>query len=74
MSADVYSRLNFLYHTIEHLVRSDLTGNIALINHHCKVFNQITQKKVLRHDPAIRRRICKKCCSLLVPGVTATIR
>ncbi|KAL7396482.1 hypothetical protein ABVT39_006493 [Epinephelus coioides] len=27
-----------------------------------------------RRDPSVKRTLCKKCCSLLIPGVTATTR
>lgn len=74
MSAVAFSRLNFLYQAIEELVSSGIEGKLALIHSYCKSFAQIAEKKVLRLDPTIRRRICKKCVILLIPGVTAIVR
>lgn len=28
----------------------------------------------IRRDPSIKRTLCKKCNSLLIPGVTASLR
>jgi len=34
----------------------------------------IGQKTVVKLDPSVKRTICKGCDSLLIPGVTATVR
>ena len=74
MSEDVYSRLNYLYHAVEQLASLDIRANAVLIHNYSRIFAQIVQKKVLRVDHVIRRRICKRCQMLLVSGVTATVR
>jgi len=73
MAMEVYQRLNYLYQVIVKLSESP-DENMTMIRHHCKVFSQIAQKKVLRVDPQIRRRICRKCFIFLLPGVTCSSR
>ncbi|MEE6470079.1 hypothetical protein FKM82_008852 [Ascaphus truei] len=34
----------------------------------------IGKRLVLRQDPSVKRTICKRCSSLLVPGITSTVR
>ncbi|KAE8625262.1 hypothetical protein XENTR_v10006209 [Xenopus tropicalis] len=34
----------------------------------------ISKRLVLRQDPSVKRTICKKCSSLLISGVTSTVR
>lgn len=74
MSEDVYARLTFLYQAVEQLAVTDIRNNATLIHSYCRVFAQILQKKVLRLDPVMRRRVCRHCQMLLVAGVTATVR
>ncbi|KAM9480367.1 ribonuclease P protein subunit p21-like [Salvelinus alpinus] len=70
---EAYQRLNFLYQAA-HCVLSQTPENVELARFYCFTQKTIAKRLVLRQDPAVKRALCKKCCSLLVPGVTATAR
>uniref|UniRef100_A0A3B4A4R1 Uncharacterized protein n=1 Tax=Periophthalmus magnuspinnatus TaxID=409849 RepID=A0A3B4A4R1_9GOBI len=70
---DAYLRLNFLYQAA-HCVLAQNPDNIELARFYCFTQKTIARRLVLRQDPSVKRTLCKKCCSLLIPGVTATIR
>ncbi|XP_028681563.1 ribonuclease P protein subunit p21 [Erpetoichthys calabaricus] len=70
---DAYLRLNFLYQAA-HCVLATNPENVELARFYCHTEKNISKRLVLRQDPSVKRTICKKCCSLLVPGVTATVR
>ncbi|CDQ91622.1 unnamed protein product [Oncorhynchus mykiss] len=70
---EAYQRLNFLYQAA-HCVLSQNPENVELARFYCFTQKTIAKRLVLRQDPSVKRTLCKKCCSLLVPGVTATAR
>ncbi|KAM9385862.1 LOW QUALITY PROTEIN: ribonuclease P protein subunit p21 [Pholidichthys leucotaenia] len=70
---DAYQRLNYLYQAA-HCVLAQNPENVELARFYCFTQKSIAKRLVLRQDPSVKRTICKKCCSLLVPGVTATTR
>ncbi|XP_074492154.1 ribonuclease P protein subunit p21 isoform X1 [Sebastes fasciatus] len=70
---DAYQRLNYLYQAA-HCVLSQNPENVELARFYCFTQRTIARRLVLRQDPSVKRTICKKCCSLLIPGVTATVR
>ncbi|XP_053709833.1 ribonuclease P protein subunit p21 [Synchiropus splendidus] len=70
---EAYQRLNFLYQAA-HCVLSQNPENVELARFYCFTQKTIARRLVLRQDPSVKRTICKKCCSLLIPGVTATVR
>ncbi|KAL1023445.1 hypothetical protein UPYG_G00040930 [Umbra pygmaea] len=70
---EAYQRLNFLYQAA-HCVLSETPENVELARFYCYTQKTIAKRLVLRQDPSVKRTLCKKCCSLLVPGVTATVR
>lgn len=70
---DAYLRLNFLYQAA-HCVLAQNPDNIELARFYCFTQKTIARRLVLRQDPSVKRTLCKKCCSLLIPGVTATTR
>nr|XP_046159443.1 LOW QUALITY PROTEIN: ribonuclease P protein subunit p21-like [Oncorhynchus gorbuscha] len=70
---EAYQRLNFLYQAA-HCVLSQTPENVELARFYCFTQKTIAKRLVLRQDPSVKRTLCKKCCSLLVPGVTATAR
>uniref|UniRef100_A0AAZ3PP32 Uncharacterized protein n=1 Tax=Oncorhynchus tshawytscha TaxID=74940 RepID=A0AAZ3PP32_ONCTS len=67
---EAYQRLNFLYQAA-HCVLSQTPENVELARFYCFTQKTIAKrlKKYVLTFPSI-----KKCCSLLVPGVTATAR
>lgn len=70
---DAYMRLNFLYQAA-HCVLAQNPENTELARFYCFTQKTIARRLVLRQDPSVKRSLCKKCCSLLIPGVTATTR
>uniref|UniRef100_A0A3B3YTJ0 Uncharacterized protein n=1 Tax=Poecilia mexicana TaxID=48701 RepID=A0A3B3YTJ0_9TELE len=70
---EAYERLNYLYQAA-HCVLSQNPNNVELARFYCFTQKTIARRLVLRQDPSVKRTVCKKCCSLLIPGVTATTR
>ncbi|KAG7467783.1 hypothetical protein JOB18_040413 [Solea senegalensis] len=70
---DAYQRLNFLYQAA-HCVVSQNPENVELARFYTFTQRTIARRLVLRQDPSVKRTLCKKCYSLLIPGVTATTR
>ncbi|XP_059196929.1 ribonuclease P protein subunit p21 [Centropristis striata] len=70
---DAYQRLNFLYQAA-HCVLSQKPENVELARFYSFTQKTIARRLVLRQDPSVKRTLCKKCCSVLIPGVTATTR
>uniref|UniRef100_A0A8C6TK27 Uncharacterized protein n=1 Tax=Neogobius melanostomus TaxID=47308 RepID=A0A8C6TK27_9GOBI len=81
---DAYLRLNFLYQVghlyfdfylpAAHCVLAQNPDNTELARFYCFTQKTIARRLVLRQDPSVKRTLCKKCYSLLIPGVTATTR
>ncbi|XP_005815655.1 ribonuclease P protein subunit p21-like [Xiphophorus maculatus] len=70
---EAYERLNYLYQAA-HCVLSQNPNNVELARFYCFTQKTIARRLVLRQDPSVKRTVCKKCWSLLIPGVTATTR
>ncbi|KAG5276395.1 hypothetical protein AALO_G00131400 [Alosa alosa] len=70
---EAFQRLNFLYQAA-HCVLSQSPENTELARFYCFTQKTIARRLVLRQDPSVKRTICKRCCGLLVPGVTGTLR
>uniref|UniRef100_H2ZWW6 Ribonuclease P/MRP subunit p21 n=1 Tax=Latimeria chalumnae TaxID=7897 RepID=H2ZWW6_LATCH len=70
---DAFLRLNFLYQA-SHCVLAQNPENVELARFYAHTQRTVSKRLVLRQDPSVKRTICKKCSSLLVPGVTATVR
>ncbi|KAM3619425.1 uncharacterized protein V6R79_007911 [Siganus canaliculatus] len=70
---EAYQRMNYLYQAA-HCVLSQNSENVELARFYCFTQKTIARRLVLRQDPSVKRTLCKKCCSLLIPGVTATTR
>ncbi len=70
---DAFCRMNYLYQAAHTLLRES-PQNIELVRHYTHILQSIAKKQVLRIHPEIKRQLCKKCCMLLVPGVTCTVR
>lgn len=70
---EAYLRLNYLYQAA-HCVLSQNPENVELSRFYCFTQKTIARRLVLRQDPSVKRTICRKCCSLLLPGITATSR
>lgn len=70
---EAYQRINYLYQAA-HCVLAQQPENVELARFYCFTQKTIARRLVLRQDPSVKRTLCKKCCSLLIPGVTATVR
>ncbi|KAM4548017.1 ribonuclease P protein subunit p21 [Odontesthes bonariensis] len=70
---EAYQRLNYLYQAA-HCVLSQNPQNVELARFYGFTQKTIARRLVLRQDPSVKRTLCKKCSSLLIPGVTATTR
>ncbi|XP_016311926.1 ribonuclease P protein subunit p21-like isoform X2 [Sinocyclocheilus anshuiensis] len=64
---EAYQRLNFLYQAA-HCVLAQNPENTELARFYCLTQKTISKRLVLRQDPSVKRTICKKCCTLLIPG------
>ncbi|XP_072516348.1 ribonuclease P protein subunit p21 [Salminus brasiliensis] len=70
---EAFQRLNFLYQAA-HCVLAQNPENVELARFYCFTQKTIARRLVLRQDPSVKRTLCKRCCSLLIPGVTSTVR
>ncbi|XP_041036030.1 ribonuclease P protein subunit p21 [Carcharodon carcharias] len=70
---EAFQRLNFLYQAA-HCVLGQNPENQELARFYCYTQRSISKRLVLRQDPSVKRSICKRCSSLLLPGLTATVR
>eukprot|EP00079_Xenopus_tropicalis_P032877 XP_017946648.1 PREDICTED: ribonuclease P protein subunit p21 isoform X1 [Xenopus tropicalis] len=70
---EAFQRLNFLYQAA-HCVLAQNPENVELARFYCHTERMISKRLVLRQDPSVKRTICKKCSSLLISGVTSTVR
>ncbi|KAJ8276826.1 hypothetical protein GJAV_G00068320 [Gymnothorax javanicus] len=70
---EAFQRLNFLYQAA-HCVFAQNPENVELARFYCYTQRTISKRLVLRQDPSVKRTMCKKCFSLLIPGVSATVR
>ncbi|XP_067386183.1 ribonuclease P protein subunit p21 [Emydura macquarii macquarii] len=70
---EAFQRLSFLYQAA-HCVLAHNPDNQELARFYCHAQRSISRRLVLRQDPSVKRTICKSCSSLLVPGVSSTVR
>ncbi|KAG9492395.1 ribonuclease P protein subunit p21 [Eleutherodactylus coqui] len=70
---EAFQRLNFLYQAA-HCVLAANPQNVELARFYCHTEKTISKRLVLRQDPSIKRTICKRCSSLLLSGITCTVR
>ncbi|XP_056412239.1 ribonuclease P protein subunit p21 isoform X1 [Hyla sarda] len=70
---EAFQRLNFLYQAA-HCVLAANPENVELARFYCHTEKTIGKRLVLRQDPSIKRTICKRCSSLLLSGITCTVR
>ncbi|XP_027003739.1 ribonuclease P protein subunit p21 [Tachysurus fulvidraco] len=70
---EAFQRLNFLYQAA-HCVLAQNPENTELARFYCFTQKTIAKRLVLRQDPSVKRTMCRKCCALLISGVTSTVR
>ncbi|KAI9313114.1 RNAse P Rpr2/Rpp21/SNM1 subunit domain-containing protein [Dichotomocladium elegans] len=78
----IYQRMNYLYQaatlmsTIGHQqtqTKSDVS-TVPLGRYYNNTMKKIGKRLLLRADPTIKRTICKRCDTTLIPTLTATVR
>lgn len=70
---DAYHRINYLYQAA-HLIASQKPQNIDMASSYIHVLKSVRNRRVLKIDPHMKRTFCKKCSSLLIPGLTSSVR
>ncbi|KAF3078045.1 hypothetical protein TWF569_003050 [Orbilia oligospora] len=66
----IFSRLSFLHQASSVLPSS----SIGLSRYYTSHLLSVSRKSVQRLSPAVKHTICKRCSSLLLPGITSTTR
>ncbi|KAL0227492.1 hypothetical protein RCL1_003636 [Eukaryota sp. TZLM3-RCL] len=67
-----YGRVNVLYQHGQAIAK--VPQEASLLRHYSSCLRQVSKKAVLKLHPALKRQICSYCSSLLVPGVTVSVR
>ena len=68
---DALKRMNYLYQLAYEALK---LNNQPLSRFYIYTMRGISQRLVIKIDKSIKRTICKHCNSLLVPGITMTVR
>ncbi|CAG8460857.1 14549_t:CDS:2 [Ambispora leptoticha] len=73
---ELYQRMNFLYQAAALMTTTTFVqeSTRSLGRFYVNTMRNISKKQVLRIVPSIKRNICKRCDSLLVPGLTSRAR
>ncbi|RVD89674.1 uncharacterized protein DFL_000671 [Arthrobotrys flagrans] len=66
----IFSRLSFLHQASSILPPS----SIGLSRYYTSHLLSVSKKSVQRLSPAVKHTICKRCSSILLPGITSTTR
>ncbi|XP_042658371.1 ribonuclease P protein subunit p21 isoform X1 [Tyto alba] len=67
---EALQRLNFLFQAA-HWV---LPHSPALARFYCSTQRGAARRLVLRMAPSVKRTVCRRCCSLLLPGLGGCLR
>ena len=70
---EAYSRMNFLYQASQEVLIKN-AENLELSRFYTFTMKNIGQKLLCKMEPSIKRTICKYCHSVLIPGLTSTVR
>ena len=70
---EAYNRMNFLYQASHEVLRKN-PENLELSRFYTFTMKSIRQKLLCKMEPSIKRTICKYCHSVLIPGLTSTVR
>ncbi|KAL8576620.1 hypothetical protein ACOMHN_025095 [Nucella lapillus] len=68
-----FQRINYLYQAA-YLCLQQSPPNPEQSRFYIHTLKTVAEKHVIRLHPEIKRSICKKCYTLLVPGITSTCR
>eukprot|EP01119_Soliformovum_irregulare_P017289 TRINITY_DN5113_c0_g1_i1.p1 TRINITY_DN5113_c0_g1~~TRINITY_DN5113_c0_g1_i1.p1 ORF type:complete len:133 (-),score=13.11 TRINITY_DN5113_c0_g1_i1:119-517(-) len=70
-NGDTYQRINFL-HQAAHFV--SINGDQTLAREYGKQLKRIANGSVLRLESDVKSTLCKNCNSVLIPGLSATVK
>ena len=68
---DNYARVLFLYQAANHFA---VAKNSKLSRNMVRSLDLVAKKTTLKLSPSLKRTLCKKCSSILIPGLTMTMR
>uniref|UniRef100_A0A1B6ID62 Uncharacterized protein n=1 Tax=Homalodisca liturata TaxID=320908 RepID=A0A1B6ID62_9HEMI len=71
---DAFARMNFLYQAATLCSSFSSRGSQDLAAYYGSVFRNVAKKAVVRAEPEMKRKLCKGCNSLLIPGDNARVR
>lgn len=82
---ELYSRISFLYqaaniytsHSIFNqniFVNEDIQSKLALSRFYINTARKIAQKAVLKINSSIKRTLCRRCDTVLLPAITSSIK
>lgn len=65
------NRVNYLYQLSKTMAEQHCPGLSSAYN---SILKGLSQKSLMKIDPEMKRNICKKCNTMLIPGQTVTCR
>ncbi|ODV80006.1 Rpr2-domain-containing protein [Suhomyces tanzawaensis NRRL Y-17324] len=68
---DHYARISYLFQASSHLALNPQYD--VLSRHYARTLDLVAKKTVLKLTPALKRQLCKKCNTFLIPGLTVKI-
>lgn len=69
---DVFERMNYLLQLSNLALRQP--GKDAASSLYSHLLVNVSQKAVQRMEPEVKRSICKRCHTLMIPGINSQIR
>uniref|UniRef100_A0A069DPI8 Putative ribonuclease p protein subunit p21 n=1 Tax=Panstrongylus megistus TaxID=65343 RepID=A0A069DPI8_9HEMI len=73
-SREAFHRMNYLYQAADFSRTLSGRDGMKLMLHYGTMLHSVARKTVTRHDISLKRRICKNCHCILVPGNTCIVR
>uniref|UniRef100_A0A4P6D9Z1 Putative ribonuclease p protein subunit p21 rhodnius neglectus n=2 Tax=Rhodnius TaxID=13248 RepID=A0A4P6D9Z1_RHOPR len=73
-SKEAFHRMNYLYQATDFSRSLSGRDGLKLMLHFGNMLHNVARKTVSRHEISLKRRICKNCHCILVPGNTCIVR
>ncbi|KTW30647.1 hypothetical protein T552_00363 [Pneumocystis carinii B80] len=82
---ELYARISFLYQAANiytsysilnqnTYANEDIQSKLALSRFYINTAKKIARKAVLKINPSIKRTLCRRCDTILLPAITSSIR
>lgn len=71
---DAFNRMNFLYQAANMCIKMPTEQSVRMAAYYGMLLRGVGKKAQARMDPGMKRTLCKGCHTVLVPGVTATVK